>query len=131
MHDEKVTRLQGNSNRLKRRPVLIVTEVEGAVVRDRRARRRRLVEHQPTMGHDELDLSLGDPVLGGRFREGECHTRSIVYDKISGATGWSAWANRGERLKPPVGSHSAFPESNALRAYSAPRTRRSALGVME
>lgn len=83
MDNQELFVIQGDSDHLKRRPVLVVTQVDRTVVWDRRPGRGRLVEDKAAVSHDELDLSFRDAVLESRLREDEIHTGLILYDKTA------------------------------------------------
>lgn len=78
MHHQKVTVAHRDGCDLERNPMIIVAEVERAVVGDRRVEWRGLVEDKATVCDDVLDLRRSDPVPKGGVREDERHTGDIV-----------------------------------------------------
>lgn len=81
--DKEPFAIQSDGENLERRFVFVIAEVEGAVVRDRRPRRRRLIEDEAAVSDDELDLSLCDAVFERRFCKDKVHIRRILYDKTT------------------------------------------------
>ena len=59
MDNEEPFAIQSDGDNLERRPKLVIAEVKGAVVWDRRPRWRRLVKDEAAVGDDEV-LAGGD-----------------------------------------------------------------------
>lgn len=83
MDDKEPFAIQRDRDNLERSSVLVIAEVQGAVVWDRRPRWRWRIEHEAAVGHHELDLSLRDAVFERRFCKDKVHIRTILYDKTA------------------------------------------------
>ena len=96
MDNEEPFVIQSDSDNLERGSLLVIAEVKGTVVWDRRPRWRRLVKDEAAMSHDELDLSLRDAVFERRVCEDEVHTWDIVRQNARRAPSDSDAIRRGE-----------------------------------